>query len=576
VKHSKIRLISLIIMLVFLLSGVITTLALDSDFGKVEVQTVSIPANDIQLSALLYKPKSARASSPAAGVVLAHGISGSKEMMSSIGLELARRGFVSLCLDLYGHGKSQGAVEDGRRDPSFGVYSAIQYLKSKSFVNNSALGLIGHSLGAGAARAASFQDPQINALVLIAGGLGDVANGQQYGSLNSTYPRNLLVVVGKYDSLFELNTLTSQVLPAIFGTHEEVTQGVLYGNFSSKTARKFVVPLTTHLFEPLDSVVVSESVDWMEKAIGVGESGEGNANAGFFYPQREGSIAIALIGLIGITFLSFFPIGEFVQAKLQKNRKESEKTLFGSGRLYSAWAVVNLTMFIPMFAIGSLVAFPPLVFGSSVAWWMLGSGLIGLLILSKFSKRFLGKRIAIRQKLAGLFTKEGLILAVVSFLILFSITIVLAVFFNFGFRIISPILRDISSMNRAIVFPLFFPFFLPYFVAESMFLHELTQWTPSEQGNWNGLRDYFTTIFAKIAPFMFLLFLQYSVKIAFGIWLLPSFAGFLLEFLWLIVPIFLIACSFSWWFYRRTGNALSSAVFNALLMSWIASVVFPF
>ncbi|HEX9261473.1 MAG TPA: alpha/beta fold hydrolase [Candidatus Bathyarchaeia archaeon] len=575
-KNSRIHIIFATVLLMFLIFGVVSTLTLDSDFGKIEVQTVSITENEIELSGLLYKPKSAQVDNPAPGIVLAHGISGSKEMMSSIGLELARRDFVSLCLDLYGHGKSQGTVEDGRRDPSFGVYSAIQYLKSKSFVNNSALGLIGHSLGAGAARAASFQDTQINALVLIAGGLGDVAQGQQYGSLNSTYPRNLLVVVGKYDILFELTPLATRELPAIFGTHEEVTQGVLYGNFSSKTARKFVVPLTTHLFEPTDPVVVSESVDWMEKAIGVGESGEGKASAGFFYPQRETSIAVALIGLIGMTFLSFFPIGDFVQAKFQKNRKESEKALFGSGRLYSVWAVVNLTMFVPMFAVGSLVAFPPLVFGSSVAWWMLGSGLVGLLILAKFSKRFLGKRIAIRQKLIGVFTKEGLILAGVSFLILFSITIVLAVFFNFGFRIISPILRDISSMNRAIVFPLFLPFFLPYFIAESMFLHELAQWTPREQENWNGLRNYFTTVFAKIAPFMFLLFLQYSVKISFDIWLLPSFAGFLLEFLWLIVPIFTIACSFSWWFYRRTGNALSSALLNALLMSWIASVVFPF
>ncbi|MEM3758004.1 MAG: hypothetical protein QXR61_08615 [Candidatus Bathyarchaeia archaeon] len=81
------------------------------------------------MSGLLYRPASLRADEPAAAVILAHGIGGSKEMMSCIGLELVRRGFISLCLDLYGYGQSQGTVADGRREPSFGVYSAINYLR---------------------------------------------------------------------------------------------------------------------------------------------------------------------------------------------------------------------------------------------------------------------------------------------------------------------------------------------------------------------------------------------------------------------------------------------------------------
>jgi dienelactone hydrolase len=80
--------------------GVFVTITIDTSFGAIEVKSISIIDEDLKLRGLLYKPKTAVAENPAAAVVLAHGISGSKEMVSGIGLELSRRGFVALCLDL--------------------------------------------------------------------------------------------------------------------------------------------------------------------------------------------------------------------------------------------------------------------------------------------------------------------------------------------------------------------------------------------------------------------------------------------------------------------------------------------
>ena len=93
----------IIVVSIFLL-GILTFIELDSDFGKLEVKTVFIPDGDKEICGLLYRPYYAFATTPFPGVVIAHGISGSKEMMSSIGLELARQNFVVLCLDLFGHG----------------------------------------------------------------------------------------------------------------------------------------------------------------------------------------------------------------------------------------------------------------------------------------------------------------------------------------------------------------------------------------------------------------------------------------------------------------------------------------
>jgi hypothetical protein len=167
-------------------------------------------------------------------------------------------------------------------------------------------------------------------------------------------------------------------------------------------------------------------------------------------------------------------------------------------------------------------------------------------------------------------------MALILFIILLSITTVLALGFDFNFRIVTPIFRDFSSVHRILMFFIFVPFFFPYFVSEGLYLHEFTEETQITKGNRYCVRNYLVTIFAKSFPFIFLLFLQYAPKITFDFWLLPSFIGFLLEFLWLLIPIFLIASSFSWWFYKRTGNIIYGALFNALLMSWIASTVFPF
>ena len=168
-RRSKIQLVVATAVIILLIFGVFATLAIDSDFGKIETTTVIIEDDNKELSGLLYKPKSATPQNPAPAVLVAHGISGSKEMMSSIGLELARKGFVTLCLDLLGHGKSQGSVEEGTVDRSFGVYSALQYLKSQPYVNSSSLGLVGHSLGAGAVRATVSREPQVGATILVAG-----------------------------------------------------------------------------------------------------------------------------------------------------------------------------------------------------------------------------------------------------------------------------------------------------------------------------------------------------------------------------------------------------------------------
>ena len=198
---AKTRFLIAVTVVSILFLGVFISVTLNSDFGKLQVKIFSINDGSRELKGLLYQPSSSPAANPCPAIILAHGIGGSKEMMSGIGLELARRGFVVFSLDLFGHGGSEETIREGADEPSFGVSSAVKYLRSQSIINGSAIGLVGHSLGGGAIRAIFAVDGGIGASVLIAGGLGEVTEVPVYDILNSTFPKNLLVIVGKYDVL---------------------------------------------------------------------------------------------------------------------------------------------------------------------------------------------------------------------------------------------------------------------------------------------------------------------------------------------------------------------------------------
>ncbi|MEA1078817.1 hypothetical protein U8M15_28390, partial [Klebsiella pneumoniae] len=68
-----------------------------------------------------------------------------REMQSPFAIELARRGFVVLAMDMRGHGYSEGAVKFPGSD--LGGAAALRYLTSLPFVDKANAGLEGHSMG---------------------------------------------------------------------------------------------------------------------------------------------------------------------------------------------------------------------------------------------------------------------------------------------------------------------------------------------------------------------------------------------------------------------------------------------
>ena len=141
--------VSLVLTLVFtMLSGLLLRSWGDVSITDVTLRTVT----GAEVAARVYKPDSATAENPAPAVIFTHGLNVNKESYAQYGMELSRRGFVAVLPDMINHGDSQitgpetffasYSVSD-----AYGSYAALRYVKTLDYVDQSQIGVAGHSAG---------------------------------------------------------------------------------------------------------------------------------------------------------------------------------------------------------------------------------------------------------------------------------------------------------------------------------------------------------------------------------------------------------------------------------------------
>jgi len=547
-----------IVLVIILLSSAYFARQLDTDFGRLRTEVIRIPDGGFTLSAILHIPLEAGPVNPRPAVAVTHGISSTKEMVDGISLELARRGFITLTLDLHGHGDSEGRL--GGSDASFGLQAAVDYLRSRPDTDPRFIGVAGHSLGAGAARAVSFGEG-VGAIALIAGGLDGQHN--QQGSLTATKPRNLLIAVGSHDVLFELEGLLRDLEPIFGGV--SVEPDVIYGNPMEGTARKLVVKPTTHLLEPMDPGLVSEVVAWfaevfespVERSLGQNDQ---------IFLWREVSLLIIVASLFGLTLLAplYLPSGSEIRG--------DDRVKIGSltnTRLFLLWGLPGILLFFPVMALGTFVPFPPQLFGSSMAWWLLAYALAGLLLL-RFSPPPSLNRLDLKTSLMSSINRGDAVLSLGLVGGLYLVTTILEYSIKMAPRFFVPILSSLTVRNRMLALPTYLPFFFAYFLVDGLFLFKLRR---STVGGFNELAN---VLGIKLLPFILVVGSQYIGMYALNLRLFPGYLGFMLEFMLGVIPLLAISTISSWWLHRVSGRIGLGVLFNTLLFAWIASSFFPF
>jgi dienelactone hydrolase len=568
------RYVVLFISILLVVGGIATASAVQSNFGTVQVQEVDLfTAESVLIHSTLQVPLAASSTNQMPGVVVIHGVIQSKEWLMAFGIELARRGFVVLTIDATGHGDSGPSIVAGG---DRGGIAALAFLEGLPYV--STIGMVGHSMGAGIAiQAVNRSSVAVDALVLVGGGTGGTW-------ANASYPKNLLIATGWFDELASIPAMANSVA-ATFNTTAPVTIGQLYGSFTNGTARRFIAPPTNHLFETIDPTIVSETVDWLRNSL------KGPTPDPYWLPKENliylAHIGGGLVACMGI-ILSLFPlmailvtVKPFSQLKQPRSSEYAARlrTYLGLGALYG---VIGVGAFLPFILLGYFVRFPQ-SFGLPIGFWLLGSGLIAaavLLIVVKWMRQStkvtwsdfgaFGADARTFLKQFGLATLLGLLCLLWLYLWMLPVDLLFAL----DFRAFLPLLNDLTPI-RALLAPVYLLFTIPFFFVDGLWLMGLLR--TARRGTWATTQLAWTTeaIFIKCIPYLLVLFVQFAASYAIGRPFLSGQLGFMLVFLWMIIPTMAIATSLAAWSYRLTDHIYVSVILNALLFSWIMASILP-
>jgi len=147
--------------------------------------------------------------------------------------------------------------------------------------------------------------------------------------------------------------LTNKDLLDLFNTTDSIKPDVLYGDFSSQTARKLIVPPTTHLFESLDATAIIQTTAWMQQTL----TDQNRSQLSLIYQYREIDQALSVLTLVGLILLTFYPIASLLKVKPKTCNQNANLPRW---KAYLAWFIVNLSLFFPLIAVGFAIPFSPL------------------------------------------------------------------------------------------------------------------------------------------------------------------------------------------------------------------------
>ena len=125
----------------------VTDLRNETNSGKIEIDGKSVNVSGKVVSGILFVPKKASETNKRPAVVLTHGYLNNRELQLQNAIELARRGFVVLTIDREGHGNYPNSGTQNAMMATAGLYDSAKYVYNLPYVDQSRIGISGHSMG---------------------------------------------------------------------------------------------------------------------------------------------------------------------------------------------------------------------------------------------------------------------------------------------------------------------------------------------------------------------------------------------------------------------------------------------
>ena len=550
------------------------------------------------MSALLFVPETATAENPAPAIITSHGWYNNREMQDMNFVEYARRGYVVMSIDMYGHGNSDDLGPDANFSTrATGMTDAVELIAALPYVDSSRIGVTGHSNGARAANLAvdddNLKEKQLISAVLL------VANDANYVDENKAYynkygNRDVAIVAARFDEFFfrvpnaegvrsapgeYINQVTAQSFLnyGIDPAEGEVrTDNTFYvESIDGKEAiRAIYAPYQIHPWNTISSKVVNFSVNFFEKALGAPNPIPSNQQV------WQWKAIFNFIGMVGFIIFVWAFTRVLLETKYFSTLKaekivEAAPAPEGKAKIWF-WASLALGAFVSFFSYLKLPAlmatFRPAFANQRpvffIAMWAAVNGLFTL-ILILIGKKMFGSRADRGARIWGNTLLKTILLALAvvagSFLIVFTADYLLKV----DFRLWVIPLKAFPP-NKFDEILRYAPFFLFFYIIHSV---SVNCFNFVKQGKeWINVA---VLSFATVGGALFYVMLQYGtffiqgkswteqlakpVSNIYGIWLFP------------ILIYFPLAVMFDRAIYKVTKNPYIGGIIFGLIMAIIAA-----
>ena len=560
------RILLILLSLVLFVSGFSIASFSETAGGRVDVQRIDfVTGEGYRMSAKMYIPDNASEETPAPGILALPGGNANLENLSSVAIELSRRGYVVMAVDPYTIGRSAIVTK-----PDVGSRAAMDYLMSMKFVDSSCIGAMGHSAGTGRAKWAVTTDPDcsvirdgVKAVFYLAAGtfnLEGVSHGIFIGSWDNTYGQGK--ISARDIASAEAFTQPLNANPIELGRYYEMEDGTARVLYSGSSGH----PTALLLKEP-----ILDMVEFFERTLAPAPV----PAQGIGYAGKEIGTAVGIIAILIMMFpiLSLLMDTKFFSAVTRPMPAPvsgvNAPFLFylilpaAINTLICQWAIYNGQMFLSNFK--SVLRINNT---NGFVFWFGCSALLSVTILAirfKWDGTIDKERIITHAKTSWPNFFKALLLGFIAVGSVYLMTCAAEVFWGLSPRI-RKVQVNILNSTRWGLFAAYFPLYLLFF----------------------GVFNFSQTIGLRIrgqseAGFTRLVWLTSFIPA--GLFLIYAYGK-----LWLTgytaitnvqmsranstllncVLTYFITCKVTTFCYKKTGSYHTGAVINALIMTWTA------
>lgn len=561
------------------------------------------------MSALLFVPDNVSADNPAPAIVTSHGWYNTREMQDLNYVELSRRGYVVISIDMYGHGNSDVVKPEEWMNRGTGMYDAVELLADLPYVDKGKIGITGHSNGARAANWSILEDnkkdePLISSVLLIANDAmyTDDPGEPLYWAMKPENPnyvnvygaRDVGIVAAQYDEFFFRSVkgdgtagvprdfIDTESAQSFLNFGIDPAQGEKRSSYEiynqqvegKDTIRVIYNPAQIHPWNHFSKTVVTSTLKFFDSSLGTPDP---------IKPTSQVWQVKALFNFIGLVGFVMFIINItkvlLFTAPFASLRAANEigprpapagigKAWFWGSIVVSALVSYFSYLWLYNWSVKHIPAFFPQFPSFYIGMWSLVTGLFALLLIF-VSHLFYTKKSGMDLRETGVIIgfkplMKTIGLAAVVAALSYSLVFIADYFFKTDFRLWVLTVKAFTP-DKLLIMLKYLPFFLVFYVANSIAINSFNfvRTTNKEWVNIAVMALSNSIGISILAAIQYIAFFKTGevfygeMSHIIGIWLFP------------IIIILIVAAIISRKIYKVTNNPYLAGIINALIVTTI-------